>query len=388
MESEEDSVMEKKILITGSTGNIGGQLVLEILENYPNSRLELLIRGKSEAECYGRLAANLQRLNPDFDSAAVSDQIKVFCGDMTQNNLGLRQSQYDSLMRSVTHVIHAAASTKFHLPLNQARFINCCGTENVLRLVKHAYQCGKLMNFAYISTAYVCGDREGYIRDRLNQHVEAFSNPYEQSKYEAEQLVCAYLEDHPFTIFRPSIVVGNSRTGRIISFNALYTPLKCICRGVLKTLPCEPDTPLDTVPLDYVGKAVTEMFLGSDARKRAIYHITAGEQSAPTVREIVSLTIDHFGKLAFNCPELTVEYRPRLFGDSCSHSSCENPGRAAKVLGAYAPYICRQRIFSSRKTDGILRQLGIKPPVFSEYFPVVIRYWLKSEMALLRGRAA
>jgi len=95
---------------------------------------------------------------------------------------------------------------------------------------------GRLEKIAHISTAYVCGDREGAIYENDNSTKCHFSNNYEQSKWEAECHVGRFYPDMPVVIFRPSIVVGDSSTGRLNLFNVLYTPLRFVCRGDLPVL--------------------------------------------------------------------------------------------------------------------------------------------------------
>jgi hypothetical protein len=168
----------------------------------------------------------------------------------------------------------------------------------------------------------------------------------------------------------------------------MYIPLKCICRGLIKALPCHPNTPLDIVPLDYVSEAVTTVFFESTPKSRAVYHITAGEQSTPTVQEIVSLTIDRYSKLTSRDRGLSVSYEPALAGGGDGSGKDGGSDRSAKVIEAYAPYIGKQRIFSTRKIERILKPNGIEPPRFSQYFPVVIGHWLRSESSLLEAKAA
>ena len=118
---------------------------------------------------------------------------------------------------------------------------------------------GGLGHFAYVSTAYVAGTHEGvFNEDDLNVGQD-FRNPYERSKFEAEQLVRGYSDRLPIQVFRPSIIVGEHSSGWTMSFNVLYSPLKAFSRGALPAIPAKRGAPVDVVPVDYVADAVFEV---------------------------------------------------------------------------------------------------------------------------------
>ena len=103
-----------------------------------------------------------------------------------------------------------------------------------------------------------------------------FNNSYEQSKFEAEQLVRS-LHDLPFTIMRPSIVVGDRHSGWTAAFNVLYWPLRALARGIFPAVPATPSSPVDVVSIDYVADAIHELCQGAGDVGQT-YHLTAGSQ--------------------------------------------------------------------------------------------------------------
>src|SRR6185437_6308044 len=120
-----------------------------------------------------------------------------------------------------------------------------------------------------------------------------FHNSYEQSKFEAEQLVRSWHE-LPFTILRPSIVVGDRNSGWTAAFNVLYWPLRALARGVFTAVPATASSPVDVVSIDYVADAIYELCQrAGDAGQT--YHLTAGLQ-ASTMGEIVSLASGYFDR--------------------------------------------------------------------------------------------
>src|SRR5205823_4457876 len=128
------------------------------------------------------------------------------------------------------------------------------------------------------STAYVAGTHNGVFAERDLDVGQSFHNSYEQSKFEAEQLVRAR-EDLPFTILRPSIVVGDRSSGWTSAFNVLYWPLRAFARGLFDAVPAIPTAPVDVVSIDYVADAIHELCQCPLAAGET-YHLTAGADAS------------------------------------------------------------------------------------------------------------
>ena len=128
-------------------------------------------------------------------------------------------------------MLHCAASVSFDLPLDESRSVNVEGTR---RMLEFARGCPGLERFSYVSTAYVAGEPGGLFREDELAVGQRFRNPYERSKFEAELALRSEGRDLPLQILRPSIVVGDSSTGRTSSFNVLYGPLKALARGAVR----------------------------------------------------------------------------------------------------------------------------------------------------------
>lgn len=93
----------------------------------------------------------------------------------------------------------------------------------MVQLAKAAMQY-RLTRFDYISTCYVCGRRAGLIGEEDLEQKQSFNNTYERSKYEEEAFVRAHRNEVPICIFRPPLVVGDSRTGYAATVNVMYWP--------------------------------------------------------------------------------------------------------------------------------------------------------------------
>ena len=142
------------------------------------------------------------------------------------------------------------------------------GTARVLELAERAQERGGLRRFAYVSTAYVAGTHEGTFTEADVDVGQDFRNPYERSKLEAEQLVRETGERLPVTILRPSIVVGDRRSGWTASFNVLYPPLRAFARGLYPAVPAVRSAPVDVVSIDYVADAIFSVCEGDGRRRR------------------------------------------------------------------------------------------------------------------------
>ncbi len=106
----------------------------------------------------------------------------------------------------------------------------------------------------------------------------AFSPTYEQSKYEGELLVQAAKEELSISIFRPSMVVGDSQTGAIKTFNTFYFPLRLYLTGKLRILPVNRSLRINIVPVDYVAKSVVKLTFNPKAEGRN-FHLVAPYES-------------------------------------------------------------------------------------------------------------
>ena len=138
--------------------------------------------------------------------------------------LGLSRADFDDLAGRIDEIVHCASETSFREKLRDLLYAtNVTGTNHLLDLAE-AGTCGFVH---HISTAYASGDCPGLCREVVLR-AERFNNPYEASKNEAERLVVCRSSRSGIGagIYRPSIIVGDSVTGRTLLFNAMYYPVK------------------------------------------------------------------------------------------------------------------------------------------------------------------
>jgi thioester reductase-like protein len=280
------------VLLTGGTGFLGMELIARMLDRGEGPDIYLAVRAADPVEAQTRLADTVGRLYETPPESIA--RLRAVCADLTTPGLGLSGSARRSLTADVERVIHCAASISFTLPVEEARAINVAGTERVIEL---AHELPRLERLVHVSTAYVAGRAPALFgEDDLGGG--DFRNTYEETKLEAEVAVAA-VPDLPTAIVRPSIVVGESDSGWTSAFNVLYWPLQAFARGLLDSVPADPEGIVDMVPVDYVAEVIERVAFAPEADGR--YHAVAGER-ALKVQELVEAVCTELDRPQ---PELT-----------------------------------------------------------------------------------
>lgn len=352
------------LVLTGATGFLGRELVHHLLREEPDTRLALLIRGRDEAEARARgLAVLGDRLTGEA-LAAAQRRVEIVRADLERDQLGLDAASHAALVGRTVGVIHGAASVSFALPLAQARAINVEGTRKMLDLARAA---GCPLD--YVGTAYVAGDRTGTARETELDVGQAFHNTYEQTKLEAEALVRARAQEQPAAIYRPSIIVGDSQTGRTSSFKVLYWPLKIFTRG-FRLVPGRPDAVIDVVPSDFVVRGICHL-RKQTGRFGQAYHLCAGPERAASLAQLGEAAAAFFG-----CkPPIFVE--PKWFIRARPLVDRLTFGRLRRILTTgrvYTPYMSLRLFFDTSVARAALEPAGVVAPRVEEFFVNQLRF--------------
>lgn len=269
--------MKETVFLTGGTGLLGSYILRKLLyhKNHTIGKIIVLCRGKTQKEAQRRVQQPLWGQLPLRQKRGLMSLLEVVRGDITQENLGLSKSVYKRLVKNITLVYHSAAICEFGIPLSVIRKSNVIGTKSVLDLALAAKKNGKLKCVHHISTVAVSGDRTGIFYEKDLDLGQGFNNTYEQSKFEAEKVVEKYRKlGLPVAIYRPSIIVGDSKTGYTNNFKMLYQPLHLLCMEFYKALPARRNTLFSFVPVDYTAEAIVRISLDTKLKPNSTYHIT------------------------------------------------------------------------------------------------------------------
>jgi thioester reductase-like protein len=356
-------------VITGATGFLGRELVLHLLASEPGDHLTLLVRGRDEVDAQAR---GMAVLTAHLQGAALADatrRVEIVRADLERERLGLDARAHDELAARTKAVIHGAASVSFSLPIEQARAINVEGTRRMLDLANMARA-----HLDYVGTAYVAGERSGLVLESELAVGQGFRNTYERSKCEAERLVQSRMGEQSLTVYRPSIIVGDSRTGRTASFKVLYWPLKIFARG-FRVVPGRAQTPMDVVPSDFVVQALAHL-RAQPGRAGQVYHLCAGPERSATLGELAGLASRFFGvrRPIFVQPQLFVKARPLV--DRFTWGRLRRTLIAGRV---YTPYLSLDMAFDTRRLRAGLAGSGIEVPRVEDYFANLFRYAIETD---------
>lgn len=317
------------IFLTGAAGLLGGAIAHELVRR-GHGVIGLVHRTN---EIRGNDGSVLPALRFDGD-LPLAGEVRTLGGDISQPGLGLTDSERIALVQGVDCVIHCAALVHFEAAFEDLEATNIHGTCNVAELCPNA-------RFVHVSTAYSCGLREGRIAEKPHGPNEAFGNGYERSKALAER---SLIELRPDAIIaRPSIIVGEHKSGQIRSFDTIYTAFKFIAEGRIKSVQVAPDSTLNFVPIDHVVEGIVALASDTSAQSEVV-HLTARE----------AISSQKFLQLIGETPGLRAPEISNPCDESESHASMTE-----RLIQPYLSYFERSPQF---ETTAITRLAGLEPP--------------------------
>jgi long-chain acyl-CoA synthetase len=310
-----------------------------------------------------------------------SSRLTILHGDITQPALGLEAAGRRELTGRVTHILHAAAATRFDMPLEQARLINVTGTENVARL---ALEMGSLQQFGFLSTVYVSGNRTGIIEEAPPDPGVGFINTYEQSKCEAEIALWRFAEDIPLAVYRLSTVVGDSRTGYVSHFTAPHQALRIMYLGLGAMCPGKPEYPVDLISSDYSAASVFELFWKHFVANHS-YHIAHG-QGSYSLQEVIETNYQQLARgdaewasRAYPLPAIVSPDAFDLFMETALSARNTQMLATLRALDRFAREFVYPKQFDRSNTLAALPAYERQLPDIREYYPKVIQYCLMTK---------
>ncbi len=364
----EDNDVSGVLLVTGGTGFLGAQVCLRLIQKTQMDIVALVRASDHEA-------ASLRLSRAWYDWPELDEQIgkrvTAYAADISAERFGLTEEEYADLVGRLTHIIHSAADMRLNAPIDELRRTNVGGVRNILQLARDVHADHGLTRLSHVSTAYVAGGRTGDVPEDSLSDEFLFSSRYELSKFEGEQLVKEAKADLPISVMRPGLVVGDSRTGAIKTFNTIYYPLKLYLTGKLRVIPARASLKVNLIPIDYVADSVVRLTL--DPRAEGLnFHLTAPWEALPTVKQLM----DYIRKWARE--DHGIELRKPMFiplsvgatkgrYKAQQAISRERTGMF-EALRTLAPYFNERRRFRRDNTDRLLGKYTLKwhtivPPI-------------------------
>jgi NAD(P)-dependent dehydrogenase (short-subunit alcohol dehydrogenase family) len=228
--------------VTGATGFIGRHLVERLLER--EGDIHVLVREGSR-----------ERLDALIERWGAGDRVKPVSGDLTEALLGVSEDDRKALA-GVEHFFHLAAIYDMTADETQNALLNVGGTQNAVQL---ANELGAGV-FHHVSSVAVAGRYKGHFTEDMFDEGQELHTPYHRTKYESEKLVREKVQG-AWRVYRPSVVVGDSRTGEMDKIDGPYYFFK-VLQKLRNALPqWAPLVSIEwgwtnLVPVDYVAAAI------------------------------------------------------------------------------------------------------------------------------------
>lgn len=361
--------MSGSILLTGANGFLGTQIALRLLKHYDH-KIIALIRGKNKDDTVNRLYRAWWEFPELRDE--IGNRINVVNGDISKNELGLEKEEYKKLVQAVTHVIHTAADWSLKSSLEKLQKINVQGTQNVLKLADLAHDDHGLERFSHISTAYVAGGKMGTVSEDSLTSEYGFLSNYEKTKFESEVEVKKSLFD--ISIFRPSMIVGDSSTGYIKTFNTLYVPLRLYLNGKLPLIPVPRSMKINLVPVDYVADAVINLTFDKRAVNKT-FHLTAPAESLPTLKELLKFVKEWSREnldVKLNDPiymPLNTSLIQKI--SSIGHLFGKGTAKLLETMNTLSPYFNENREYQRNNVEKLMGPYNYK---WQDFLPEILEF--------------
>ncbi|MGA2001855.1 MAG: SDR family oxidoreductase [Terriglobales bacterium] len=351
------------IFLTGSTGYIGAHVAANLLTQH-DATMNLLVRGRDARDAERRLwnALQLHMPFPQFYEY-LQAKIRIFRGDLTSPQFGLERADYDRLVHTTDSVIHCAASLN-RKSEKACLNVNLRGTLEVVQMARQSQYYRGLRRFSNVSTVAVAGKRnhEVVTEDRSIEWDRSDYDPYARTKKFCEHMLRELLPDVPLTIFRPSIVLGDSRYPETTQFDMVES---FVFLAGLPVLPFRPHDRIDIVNVDFVADAISTLHMKENPA-HDIYHLSSGRDSQ-SFRELTTALAKEQNKRGPLF--LPVLERPFTSTVNMLANRKGKVGHGAALMKVFMPYLTWNTVFDNTR---VITEMGRKPVPFSQYsFPLL-----------------
>lgn len=341
------------------------------LTGFPGFIAEKLVRRLANADIqFFLLVQNqfLEKAMRDIEKICAETQtplenFALIEGDITRENLGITKKDLATVRAETTDVFHLAAIYDLAVRRDLAYLVNVEGTKNVNHLV---CSLPRLRRYNYISTCYVAGKRTGQIFENELEHNAGFRNYYEETKYLAEIEAENLKKEVPTTIFRPSVVVGDSKTGETAKYDGIYYVIFYYRKfpALLRIFNVGNEkVRLNVVPVDFVVEGIAAL---SKDEKAVGKTIALADPNPLTTKEICDAIIQALtGRKSVITPppafiewSLNLPFSPQITG-----------------LPHYGvPYFFISQTYNTQNAEELLSAHGISCPDFRSYVKNLVKF--------------
>jgi thioester reductase-like protein len=354
------------IFLTGSTGYLGAHVAAELLAGYGDS-LNLLVRAPGHHDAEVRLWRALQ-LHMDFPRFYdfLKTRIKIFRGDLTNPQFGLSEDDYRRLVHTTDSIIHCAASLNRRSEKTCLN-VNLRGTLEVIKLGAAVRDHHGLRRVSHVSTVAVAGHRssEVVVEDRTIDWDRSDYDPYARTKKFSEHMLLELLPDVSKIIFRPSIILGDSRYGETTQFDMVRS---FVFLAGLPVLPFRPNDKIDIVNVDFVAGSLAELHQ-KDHPQHDAYNLSSGT-SSETFRQLTNaLARARAKRRPLFIPGLERQFTSLV--DRLARRRGTAVGQGASLLKVFIPYLVWNTVFDNTR---VVSETGRAPAPFSSYAYPLLKF--------------
>ncbi|HKX29285.1 MAG TPA: SDR family oxidoreductase, partial [Blastocatellia bacterium] len=355
------------IFLTGATGYVGAHVAALLLEHHRDP-LNLLVRAKDAREAEHRLWHAWQ-LHLDFPRFQewLRTRVQIFRGDLTGSQFGLDRDDYRRLVQTTDSIIHCAASLN-RKSEKTCLNVNLRGTLEVIKAAQAARDLHGLRRMSDVSTVAIAGHRSNQVvtEDEALDWNRSDYDPYARTKKFCEHMVHELLPDVPHSIFRPSIILGDSRFPETTQFDMVRS---FVFLAELPILPFRPDDRIDIVNVDFVAESIVTIHQ-KEKPDHGIYHLSSGLGSQ-TFKELTDALARAAGRRGpVYLPSLERPFTginnwlaDNLRGTAVSYG--------ATLLKVFIPYLVWNTVFDNSR---ITAETGRRPAPFSQYCYPLLKF--------------
>jgi len=267
-----------------------------------------------------------------------------------------------------------------NLSLEDARHSAVASAKEILALGRRMAENGRLQKIEFVSTVGIAGKRSGALPETWIEEPREFHNTYERAKSDAEDMVRHAIKQEglPITVHRPSMVIGDSRDGRVIHFQIFYFICEFLSgRRTLGLYPDFGDMCLDTIPAYQYSDAIV-----AASRDRTtvgkIFHACSGPEGALRLEALavaVRAAFADYG-LTLPRPKRIPQYCFALMAGLAARLAPPTQRKALATLPVYLDYLADQQCFSNTAFREWTAMRGQRLPGADDYLPQVLHYYL------------